>query len=45
MDPRHNAIIVYGQQIVDLVGLLALDVLTGAVNLVAGLRPDPGHVA
>ncbi|WP_158282891.1 M28 family metallopeptidase [Nocardioides silvaticus] len=44
-DPRHAAMIAYGQQVVDLVGLVVLSVLTGAFNLVAGVQPDPGHVA
>lgn len=43
--PATAAMIAYGQQIGDLVGLVVLDVLTGAFNLVAGLRSDPGHVA
>jgi AhpD family alkylhydroperoxidase len=33
------------REIADVVGLVALNVLTGAFNLVAGLQPDPGHVA
>ena len=33
------------REIADVVGLVALNVLTGAFNLVAGLRPDRGVVA